>query len=1017
MHQSLLTPPQLQHLLKLWNQTQADYPTNQCIHQLLELQVERTPDNIAIIFEEQQITYRELNRRANQLAHYLQTLQVGPDVLVGICMKRSLEMVIGMLGILKAGGAYVPLDPTYPKERLAFTIEDSQLPVLLTEHDQLALLPYHSARVVCRDTDWEIIARASEDNPDSGVTPDNLAYTIYTSGSTGQPKGVQILHRAVVNFLTSMSLAPGLNEQDVLLAITTISFDIAALELYLPMAVGAIVVLVTREVALDSCALLQTLDQKRVTVMQATPATWRMLLAAGWLGNQHLKILCGGEAMHPDMANQLLTKSASVWNMYGPTETTIWSTVYRVEPGNTSVPIGRAIANTQIYLVDPDQLLKNNLIKLVPVGEPGELLIGGVGLARGYLNRPELTDEKFIPNPFSNEFGSRLYRTGDLARYQPDGNIEFIGRVDHQVKVQGFRIELGDIEAALCQHPAVREAVVIARAENGDKRLVAYIVPTSRSQQIPQLRTFLKEKLPEYMVPTTFVVMEALPLTPNGKIDRRALPAPKQSRPDLETVFVAPRSPVEEQLAHMWAQLLGIEQVGVHDNFFELGGDSLLSTQLLSQVREKFHLELPLLALFQAPRVAGLAQTIAVAQNSGSKSKLSTIKVTDLQADAVLESTITPAVAFIDSGTEQERIFFTGASGFLGAFLMHELLQQTQAIIYCLVRASSLEQARQKLRSNLKRYLLPDEKLDTQIVPVLGDLSQPLLGLSEQQFRQLAVEIDLIYHNGAFVNLIYPYTAVRAVNVLGTKEILKLASLIKVKPVHFISTLDVFQSPRYARMQVILEEDDVVDGEALSDGYAQSKWVAEKLVMAAHSRGIPACVYRPGTIIGHSQTGASQTDDLVARLIKGLIQLGNAPKLDLKMSLTPVDYVSKAIIHLSRQPASWGKAFHLVSPDALPLGQFVNEIRALGYSIQWTDYQQWQAHLLNSAAKQENALSPLLFLFAEWGSGNQPSYLETAALMSQAFDCQNTLAGLGSSVVCPTVDAQLLRVYFSYLLK
>ncbi|MDF5723140.1 MAG: amino acid adenylation domain-containing protein [Rhizonema sp. PD37] len=1017
MHQSLLGLIEFQYLLKLWNQTQADYLANKCIHQLLELQVERIPDKIAIIFEEQQITYQELNRRANQLAHYLQSLQVGPDVLVGICMKRSLLMVIGMLGILKAGGAYVPLDPSYPKERLALMIEDSQLPVLLIEHDQLDLLPYDSARVVCCDTDWETIAKASEDNPDSGVTPDNLAYTIYTSGSTGRPKGVQIIHRAVVNFLISMSQAPGLNEQDVLLAITTISFDIAALELYLPLYMGAIIVLVTRFVAIEPSVLLQTLAQKRVTVMQATPATWRMLLAAGWQGNKHLKILCGGEATHRDMANQLLTKSASVWNMYGPTETTIWSAVHRVEPGETSVPIGKPIANTQIYLVDPDQLLENNLIKLVPVGESGELLIGGVGLARGYLNRPELTDEKFIPNPFSNELGSRLYRTGDLARYLPDGNIEFIGRVDYQVKLRGFRFELGDIETALCQHPSIKEAVVITREENSDKRLVAYIVPTSRSQQIPQLRNFIKEKLPEFMVPTTFVVMEALPLTLNNKIDRRALPAPNQARPDLETLFVAPQTPHEEQLAHMWSQLLGIEQVGVHDSFFELGGNSLLATQMLSQVREKFQLEMPLLALFQAPTVAGLATAIAVAQNSGSKLKLDSIKFTDLQADAILEPTIVPEALFTDEVTEPQQILLTGASGFLGAFLMHELLQQTQAIIYCLVRASNLEQARQKLRSNLKRYLLPDEKLDTQIIPVLGDLSQPLLGLSEQQFRELAVEIDLIYHNGAFVNLIYPYTAMRAVNVLGTKEILKLASLIKVKPVHFISTLDVFQSRRYAQMEVILEKDHIVEPEALSDGYAQSKWVAEKLVMAAHSRGIPACIYRPGTIIGHSKTGASQTDDLVARLIKGLIQLGSAPELDLKMSLTPVDYVSKAIIHLSRQPTLWGKAFHLVSPDALRFCQFVNEIRTLGYSIQWTDYSLWQAQLLNGAAKQENALSPLLFLFAEWGSRNQPSYLETAALMSQAFDCQNTLAGLGDSVVCSTVNAQLLRVYFSYLLK
>ncbi len=1234
----------LPNLLANGNQTQADYPMNQCIHQLLESQVELTPDNIAISFEDQQLTYRELNCRANQLAHYLQTLQVGPEVLVGICIKRSLFMAIGLLAILKAGGAYIPLDPAYPEERLAFMLEDSQLPILLTESDQLVKLSNHQTKVVCLDTDWERIAQHSKENPNSGVTPDNLAYTIYTSGSTGKPKGVQILHGAVVNFLTSMSQAPGITERDVLLAVTTISFDIAALELYLPLAVGARVVLVTREVASDAAQLLKALTQSDTTIMQATPATWRLLLAAGWQGCSTLKILCGGEALPRDLANQLLERSASVWNMYGPTETTIWSAVYRVEPGDNPVPIGRPIANTQIYLVDPEQNFKSDPIKLVPVGEPGELLIGGVGLARGYLNRRELTDERFIPDPFSNEPEARLYRTGDLARYRVDSTVEFIGRVDHQVKIRGFRIELGEIESVLRQHPAVQEAVVIAREDvPGDKRLVAYLVADLSAERVPlqgnclvewegspaitlttvdfsssgiclvnvpadwnegqhlrlrlqlpgvqdelvlegslawrhkvlagvlfqtkpteqallrqsikqiiqtegfevsdlrrvesrvplqstclaefesgarleltaqnigrggirlggnsadiwhegqrlrlglqlpgvgdelwlkgtvvwhdgknagiefettrkeqaqihqsmeyiietqglslgHLRSFLKEKLPDYMVPSAFVMLDALPLTPNLKVDRKALPTPNHIRSVLEEAFVPPRTPVEEQLAKIWARVLGIEQVGIRDNFFELGGDSLLAAQLLSWLRETFQVELPLLSLFEAPTVAGLAQAImlqkhsaiadgstlqaiAVAQDSDSTSKPSRTTVADFQADAVLDSTIAPEAPFIDSGTEPQKIFLTGATGFVGAFLLQELLQQTEASIYCLIRSSSLEKAKQKLRKNLKRYLLPDDKLDTRIVPVLGDLSKPLFGLSEQQFRELTTEIDLIYHNGAFVNLIYPYSALRAANVLGTKEILKLASRIKVKPVHFISTLDVFQSPHYVGMQVILEQDDLANGEGLSDGYAQSKWVAEKLVMAAHSRGIPTCIYRLGTITGHSQTGAFQTDDLIGRLIKGLTQLGSAPDLDLKMSLTPVDYISQAIIHLSHQPASLGKAFHLVSPHVLPFHQLVKEIQALGYSIKWTDYDQWQAQLLNVASSQtENALSPLLFLFTEWSSENQLPYLETAALVSQAFDCQNTLAGLaGTALTCPPVDTRLLRTYFSYL--
>jgi amino acid adenylation domain-containing protein/thioester reductase-like protein len=1234
-HLSPKTQVQVHQSSEKWNHTEAKYPMNRCIHQLFESQVEQTPDNVAVRFEGQQLTYRELNRRANQLADYLQTLQVSADVLVGICMERSLNMVIGLLGILKAGGAYVPLDPAYPQERLAFMIEDAQLPVLLTDNNQLAKLPHHQAQVVCLDRDWETITQCSDRTPSSGVTPDHLAYTIYTSGSTGKPKGVQVLHRGVVNFLTSMSSAPGLTEHDVLLAVTTISFDIAVLELFLPLIVGAQIVLVSRAVASDAAQLIKALHSSGTTVIQATPATWRMLLAAGWQGHSTLKILCGGEAMSRDLADQLLERSASVWNMYGPTETTIWSTIHQVEPGEGPVPIGRAIANTQIYIVDSEQHQKHDPIKLVPVGEPGELLIGGLGLARGYLNRPELTEERFISDPFSTEPGARLYRTGDLARYRPDGTIECLGRIDHQVKIRGFRIELGEIEAALYQHPAIQDAVVVAREDvPGDKRLVAYLVTDLSVDRVPlsstcwvqynnsppvklttldlsssgvavvnvpedwkegqqlrlclqlpgtqeelcvegtlawryqeragiqfqttptqqalvrqsvkhiaqteglvvsdlrrteprvplqcscvaefetghtlelttqnisrggiclvtdaadiwqdgqrltlrmqppgvrdqlcirgivawhdadyagiefeftrkeqaqiyqsmeyiietqglslaHLRWFLKQKLPEYMVPSAFVMLDSLPLTPNLKVDRKALPAPNQTRSLLDETFVAPRTPVEEQLAQMWVAALGVERVGIHDNFFELGGHSLLTAQLLSQVRETFQVELPLATLFEAPTIAELAQAIllhrdcanAVTPDANCTSVSGTLPITTLQADAVLAPTIYPDAPFVDLPTELQRIFLTGATGFVGAFLLHELLEQTQASVYCLVRAKNLEEAKQKLRSSLKNYLLPDEQLNTRIVPILGDLAQPRLGLSESQFRQLAAEIDVIYHCGAFVNLIYPYSALRAANVLGTQEILKLAGQVNVKPVHFISTLDVFQSPHYAGMEAILEDDDLAGGEGLADGYSQSKWVAEQLIKAAHARGIPTCIYRLGMITGHSKTGASQANDLVCRLIKGLAQLGSAPNLDLKLSLTPVDYASKAIVHLSRQPASLGKAFHLVSPQAVPLRQIVEEIQAIGYSIQWTDYKQWQAQLLKVASSQtENALSPLIFLFTEWKAGNQQSYLETAALVSQAFDCRNTLTGLtGTELICPHIDSRLFRAYFSYL--
>ncbi len=602
----LLTEAERQQLLVDWNCTHLDYP-DRCMHQLFEAQVEQTPQALALIadsiqlHQEEQLTYAELNRRANQLAHYLQKLGVGPEVCVGVNLERSTEMVIGVLGVLKAGGAYVPLDPAFPKDRLAFMVEDAQIPVLLTQQNLLAELPPHQARIVCLDRDWPLIAQESAKNPVSRVTTTNLAYILYTSGSTGKPKGVQIPHRALTNFLISMRQEPGLVEQDILLSVTTLSFDIAGLELYLPLITGARVVVVSREVAADGLKLGQKLDQVKATVMQATPATWQMLLDAGWSGQPNLKILCGGEALSRELANQLLDRCATLWNMYGPTETTIWSTVQRVER-DQPITIGHPIANTQIYVL-------NACLQPTPIGVPGDLYIGGDGLARGYLNRPELTQEKFIPDPFSPRPDARLYKTGDLARYRADGQVEYMGRMDHQVKVRGFRIELGEIENVLQRHPAIQQAVVIAREDRpGDKRLVAYVI--ARIGQAPtggELRDFLKESLPDYMLPTAFVFLETYPLTPNNKVDRRALPAPDMVHTGGSRDFVAPRNMLEVQLVQIWQEVLGIRPVGVTDSFFDLGGHSLLVVRLFTEIEQRFGKHLPIATLFQSPTIEQLA--------------------------------------------------------------------------------------------------------------------------------------------------------------------------------------------------------------------------------------------------------------------------------------------------------------------------------------------------------------------------------------------------------------------------
>ncbi len=573
----MLTASDQGQLLVDWNATRAEYPRNVCVHQLFEAQAQATPDAVAIAFESEELTYAQLDRRANQLANYLNGLGVRQGVLVGVFVERSLEMVVGLLGVLKAGAAYVPMDPTYPLERISFVLADANVPVLLTQQRLAHNLATAGAQLVYLDANWDDIDRERGNAPDVGTSSDDLAYVIYTSGSTGKPKGVEISHRAVVNLLSSMRKKPGLEARDTLVAVTTLSFDIAALELFLPLCVGAKLVVASRESAADGNRLLAQLRSSRATVMQATPVTWKLLLEAGWDGNPRLKVLCGGEAFPRELANELVKRANSVWNMYGPTETTIWSATGEVKAGEGPVVIGPPIDNTQFYVLEANG-------QLVPIGVPGELYIGGDGLARGYFHRAELTAEKFVASQFSGDPNAKLYKTGDLVRRLSDGAIEFLGRLDHQVKLRGFRIELGEIETVLARYPGVREAVVIVREDTaGDKRLVAYVTSDQQALTVTPVREFLTGKLPNYMLPSAVVRMEAMPLTPNGKIDRKALPTPDIGRPTREKEFVAPRTNEEKLLASIWAEVLHLERVSTHDNLFELGADSLHIFQIAAR--------------------------------------------------------------------------------------------------------------------------------------------------------------------------------------------------------------------------------------------------------------------------------------------------------------------------------------------------------------------------------------------------------------------------------------------------
>ena len=1010
-----------QQILEKWNNTQQDYPESFCIHELFTQQVIKTPDAIAVKFGNQQLTYTQLNQKANQLANYLQNCGVTSEVLVGLYLERSLDILIAILAILKAGGAYLPLDPKYPQTRLTDILNDSQVSIILTQEKLLTslssplprgetpLTPYQG-KIILLDTDLTIISQQNIETPISAIKPDNLAYVIYTSGSTGKPKGVMITHQNIVNHATSIIDKYQINSHDRILQFTTFIFDVAAEEIFPAWLSGATLIICPQEMVTNLIEFSQFLAQESLTVVNLPTPYWQEWVLeidrkVSQIPDSLRLVITGSDQVLPEklaLWQKLVTEKRQniQWiNAYGLTETTITSTVYQLPVNyqlNTthSVPIGRPIANTEIYILDQN-------LQPVPIGIPGELHIGGAGLARGYLNRKQLTNEKFISNPISSSKSSRLYKTGDLARYLPDGNIEFLGRIDYQVKIRGFRIELGEIEAVLAQHPLVKSSAVIVREiQPGNKQLVAYVVTEDHSNIQQDLRSFLKKNLPDYMLPAFFVRLAELPLTPTGKINRRALSA-LMLELNHEIDYILPRNPLEQKLAEIWCQVLGLEKVSVEENFFNLGGHSLATIQIISRIRETLKIDLPLQYLFTEPTIAGLTKII----NQLLQTADHITPIDDFYVDAILDSSIKPQNLPQQFTNQLQHILLTGATGFLGVHLLHELLEKTSANIHCLVRAENVSEARNKLKNKLSFYQLWNEQHSQRIIPIIGNLEKNLLGLSEKEFQDLASQIDVIYHSGASVNLIYPYSVLKPANVLGTQEILRLASQIKIKPVHFVSTTSVFCPENYPENEVLLESDPLDYYQGLVGGYPQSKWVAEKLVMQARERGLPVTIYRAARIIGHSQIGICNTEDLFSRIITTCMQLGATPNIDWEDNLTPVDYVSQAIVYLSFQKESLGKAFHLLNPQIISMNHLFNLIRKLGYQLPQISYDQWYYQLIN--LMQKSADKKLEIMSAFFPPTSQQKIPEPK------FDYQNTVKGLfGANINCPPINENLLSQYF-----
>jgi amino acid adenylation domain-containing protein/thioester reductase-like protein len=990
------------------------------IHHQFEQQVLKTPDAIAVLFQGQSLTYKELNQKANQLASYLKSLGIKSNAVIGVFVERSIEQIITVLGILKAGAAYLPLDSSYPVERLLYMIEDARAAIVISQESLLGHFPENGFQVVPIDASEEILQSYPTNNLEINITPESLGYVIYTSGSTGKPKGVEMPHKALDNLLQWQRRQIPVVPQSRTLQFTPISFDVSFQEIFSTLIDGGTIVLITDRERRDPLRLLQTLNETRIERLFLPFVALRQLAEMAVKQDSpgiFLKdVITAGEQLRiTTELVQLFQKmpQCRLHNHYGPSEShvvTAYTLSGNPEEWPALPPIGSPIDNTQIHIL-------NSELKPVPTGASGEIYIGGDCLAQGYRYRPDLTDERFITHPS----GDRLYKTGDLGKYLSDNNIQYEGRGDQQVKIRGYRIEPGEIEATIEKHPNVREAVIIIREQKsgekrnrdfGDQRLVAYIIPEHSSHNKEsfdapfsrELRDFLKQQLPDYMIPSAFIVMKEFPLTPSGKLDRRALPSPQWTRME-EGIYVAPRDAIEIQLKEIWSNLLGIDQIGIHDNFFDLGGYSLLCARLIAEISEVLQIDICLDVFFKQPTIIGLAQSIEANQQKDTRES----KPHDLETEIELDSTIQVENHF--SGPIPS-VFLTGVTGLLGASLLYELLKDTKSDVYCLVRASHLEEGQARIKDTLKRYKLWDEDFDHRIFPVLGNLEEPFLGLDSITFSRLAEKIDVIYHSAAWVNIIYPYSVLKKANTDGTQELLRLASKTKVKPLHYISTIDVFANAEAGDIRTINVQTPAGPVHTLHSGYAQSKYMAEKLLDMAFARGIPVLTYRPSNIIGHRQTGVYDTNSFIALMIKGCVQMGVAPNMVSILNLVSSDYVSQCIMRFAQQKNLYGQAIQTVntkpSSTWVELVQWMNQA---GYEMQLVSYESWYSALLKVAAqKTDNVLAPLAGIFT-----NQKFIQKLLGAFN--FEANESLSDLTSSVSCPTVDEKFFQEYFAGLIR
>lgn len=969
---------------------------------LLRAELERSPDAPAVSDANETLSYRELHRAANRVARELRERGAVPGSLVGIALPRDAHLLVAVIGTLAAGCAYVPLDPSYPRARLELVLGDAKPAVLISNTALAGRFPSELVpTTLLFDRDAEAIAGAPSSPPEGRIEPTDLAYVFYTSGSTGRPKGVGVEHRQTAALLAWARSAFSAEEVANTLFSTSLSFDLSVFEMLLPLVTGGRVVIVD-----NALSLLEQAPEQPITLLNLVPSAMRELLRAGVVPPSVKCVGLGGEAVPREIVRDTYrqTSAKRVLNLYGPTECTTYSTVDVIADDDGPITIGRPITNSVAYVLDARG-------RLCPPGAVGELCLGGAGVARGYLGDQERTSERFVTLNLDGETDERLYRTGDLVRWRADGRLSYLGRSDQQVKVRGHRIELTEIEGCLRAHEHVEDAVVSTWDDaEGSRTLVAYIVSRG-GVDADALREHLGAQLPAHAIPSRFVALTTIPLLPNGKTDRSALPPPQLPSVERRHEIVAPQNSTERVLHGIWCEVLEIADASIHDDFFALGGHSLLLTRLLHRVWKDCGARLSMRQFFAAPTIAGVAKTLFALRERRPTSDVrydqASAAVQERFAFLYREAELAPELSwsgepYVADGPPRS-IFMTGATGFVGGFVVQQLLERSDAELVLLTRCDSPEHGRERVRAGLERFGLWRDDYAKRIQIARGALDKPRLGMSDADYERFAARCDLIFHNGAYVNFIYPYEPLAPTNVEGTRSVIAFAFHERLKPVHYVSSIAVLPMGGHRRFE---EENSLDHRLELNMAYDDTKWVSEVMLRHARERGLPSTVYRPGEVSGHSDTGLIVPGHFMYAVVAGSLQQGLMPLVDCFIDFTPVDYAAAAMAHLTLQPQSLGHTFHVVNPEPIHSSRAFDWARSVGYEFELLPFAEWRDAMLQSPDFHNNALYPYASVLDDFYDVN---------FEFPELDCQETLKALeDTDIRCHPVDDQLLRTYWEY---